>query len=374
MSQRGPFGCNPDRVRALAVTSAARAQSAYDLDPNLYFQYKQPGEPYDNFMRDVGKNYKLLEGGTGDAILLYNLTGPYAGIMDARLGALYSGDRERDRKDYVAIVMNKDLILQKLAHSGQTKFIQYDTRPPTSAARANGSPTPRLSSIPALDGILTQQRTGRLGRSDHGHSRAKARTAASICRVRALRSVPGANWHGRAPCHHDVDRPAGEDGHKMGREVGVAGPGYRRHGGPPDRQAAATHIADGERLDDRRLALGSEPLRAAPISAERNGRIRIPSPVVPSANSSIASPAASRAPIRAVAAPVSWRRARSMKTLRCRRAKSPITGHAATSLLAMKERGASEPMTGMSSQETWLATISSGRRGPWRRAGRPSRR
>ena len=52
-----------------------------------------------------------------------------------------------------------------------------------------------------------------------------------------------------------------------------------------------------------------------------------------------------------------------MKTLRCRRAKSPITGHAATSLLATKERGASEPMTGMSSQETWLATISRGRRG-----------
>ena len=83
--------------------------------------------------------------------------------MDAVWAHYTAGTANAIEKSYVAIVMNKDLILQKLAHSGQTKFIQYDTRPPL-FPHGNGSPTPRLSSIPALDGILTQQRTGRLGR------------------------------------------------------------------------------------------------------------------------------------------------------------------------------------------------------------------
>ena len=115
-------------------------------------------------MRDVGKNYKLLEGGTGDAILLYNLSGPYAGIMHGSVGSLLRWDRERDGKELCRHRDEQGPDPGKpCAIRFQPKFIQYDTKPPL-LPHSNGAPTTRLSSIPALDGILTQQRTGRLGR------------------------------------------------------------------------------------------------------------------------------------------------------------------------------------------------------------------
>ena len=128
---------------------------------------------------------------------------------------------------------------------------------------------------------------------------------------------------------------------EMGREVRVAGPGYRRHGGAPDRQAVATHIADGERLDQAGSRSGPTrdraPRRSAPSGRAGSGCRRRSCPRRTAAS---ASPGGETLADPAAASPVPWRRARSMKTLRCRRAKRPITGHAATSLLATKERGA----------------------------------
>ena len=86
--------------------------------------------------------------------------------------------------------------------------------------------------------------------------------------------------------------------------------------------------------------------------------MRVPSPVVPSANSTTDCPSCSRLPISLATPAVAPRRIRSMKTVRCSVESQPITGQVATSALATKESGPVVPMTGMSSQEMWLATIS----------------
>jgi hypothetical protein len=93
---------------------------------------------------------------------------------------------------------------------------------------------------------------------------------------------------------------------------------------------------------------------AAPTSEERKGRSRLPSLVVPSANSTITSPFTSRWASASLTSAVALRRWRSMKTERWSVAIVPTTGQPSISDFAMKERGCSDPITGMSSQETWF--------------------
>ena len=62
-----------------------------------------------------------------------------------------------------------------------------------------------------------------------------------------------------------------------------------------DRHAMQPRIDDGHGLDEDLFRRPSEiAIAAAPNSVLLNGRIMLPSPVVPSANSTIASPLASR--------------------------------------------------------------------------------
>ena len=102
------------------------------------------------------------------------------------------------------------------------------------------------------------------------------------------------------------------------------------------------------------------PRPAAPMSALLKGSTRLPSPVVPSAKSTMMSPAPTRRPIASVAAPVWLRRVRSMKSVRCRRASVRTTGQPPTSALATKDTGSTLLITGTSSQETWFMAIRSG--------------
>ena len=89
----------------------------------------------------------------------------------------------------------------------------------------------------------------------------------------------------------------------------------------------------------------------APNSDVLKGNTRLPSLDVPSANKTTVSPCSSRAMIALAASPVAWRRVRSMKIERCRRAKAETKGQPPTSNLATNETGASADRTGMSSQD-----------------------
>ena len=73
--------------------------------------------------------------------------------------------------------------------------------------------------------------------------------------------------------------------------------------------------------------------------------------VLPSANSTIASPSLRRWAISRATEPVSLRRERLTKIERCSLANNPKIGQLATSDLAMKDRGCRLPSTVMSSQE-----------------------
>ena len=110
----------------------------------------------------------------------------------------------------------------------------------------------------------------------------------------------------------------------------------------------------------RSTAGSASAARAAPTREDRKGSRRLPSPVVPSAKSTMASPAARRCATAALASAVAARRARSMNTERCRLAQRPNTGQAAISDFATKEIGRRLPITGMSSQETWFDRTSVG--------------
>lgn len=145
----------------------------------------------------------------------------------------------------------------------------------------------------------------------------------------------------------------------MRRQFGIAIPGQGRAFRPAAAQPVEAGIADAERVDrDLRLVVAAQRLMRGPEQEERSGRTRVPSPVVPSANSTTACPSCSRRPISLATAAVALRRMRSMKTVRCSLASPPISGQVATSDLATKASGRIAPSTEMSSQETWLATIS----------------
>ena len=129
------------------------------------------------------------------------------------------------------------------------------------------------------------------------------------------------------------------------RRAGAAG---ARAGCPAGSHRRSTAAGSRPRARARPAASAS---RAAPISAVRNGSTRLPSPAVPSPNSSTGSPSARRCAISAFTAPVLWRRSRSTNTERCSLASRPKNGQRAISLLATNTTGASAVMIEMSSQE-----------------------
>ena len=80
-----------------------------------------------------------------------------------------------------------------------------------------------------------------------------------------------------------------------------------------------------------------------------NGRTRLPSLEVPSANSTMVSPCARRVTISPAACPTAVRRVRSTNTDRCNRANDETNGQVPTSFLATNETGATADSTGISS-------------------------
>ena len=82
-----------------------------------------------------------------------------------------------------------------------------------------------------------------------------------------------------------------------------------------------------------------------------NGSTRLPSLDVPSANSTMVSPCASRARISPAACPTAVRRVRSTNTVRCSRASEETNGQVPTSFLATNDTGATADSTGMSSHD-----------------------
>ena len=111
--------------------------------------------------------------------------------------------------------------------------------------------------------------------------------------------------------------------------------------------------------------LSAAPLRiaisAAPNSVLLNGMIRLPSEVLPSANSTIASPAASRWARSLACSPDVRLRSRSTNIVRCRRPSVPKIGQPASSDLEMKQTPARLERMVMSDQETWFEASISGR-------------
>jgi len=89
-----------------------------------------------------------------------------------------------------------------------------------------------------------------------------------------------------------------------------------------------------------------------------NGSMSTPSVVVPSGKIATTSPAASTAATRWFTRRVSRRCVRSMNNVPAPRIMAPMTGHRASSDFATKRTGCTEFSTKMSSQEMWLATIS----------------
>ncbi len=202
-------------------------------------------------------------------------------------------------------------------------------------AEAVGAAPGRSPTVPALlPGRGSPRAVGDRSPPSHARCRGASCRARPLCRRKspppATSVVPGS----------DVSTPTGSAyPHRTHPD-----PHYRRHG----RSAVS-------------ITTTRAPAPSAGWNREAwNGLSSVPSVVVPSGNTATCSPRVSASTIARLVRIVSCRFWRSMKIVPAPDTRNPTTGQRRMSDFATKRTGTTELTTQMSSQDTWLLTISVG--------------
>lgn len=116
--------------RALAGDYLSQYEFTYDGNASL--PYQRSGDPAQNFLADVNSGKLQLNGGDGDVIVLYNLLGPYSGIIVDAWRAFLAGTATSTQMRYLGIVNNRNELLHSwvnTAYASRQRGIdvtQYD--------------------------------------------------------------------------------------------------------------------------------------------------------------------------------------------------------------------------------------------------------
>jgi hypothetical protein len=94
---------------ALADNYMSRYSFSYDWNDSHQFQ--RSGYAADNFVGDVKSGRLKLNGADGNVIVLYNLLGPYSGIITDAWRAYWAGKATPTQKRYLSIVNNQNEVL-----------------------------------------------------------------------------------------------------------------------------------------------------------------------------------------------------------------------------------------------------------------------